>query len=356
MSALEADLLTVSRAKRTWITYHRHWRGFRNAAHAAGLSLSHSPLTALSELLGRTLIAMWYSQAYKFSSILQYKCAIASQFRELRGEIVTPKIRRILEGIRRKVSDCTVKKAPLLAHHLAQLIRMPPPVTMTETTWTHTVIAMVLSWLGFLRWIELQRLQLCSIAWGKHQAVITIRQTKADQGGTTTQTLLRCTRQGFCPLSWVKAGLLQLHHGSLARHPQCTANRNPGWECKHCSYLLPGFVAGQIDPKKQYPYRTGATAFKHAFHRLENMGHLPKGMAQQLSTSSCRRGAATTAASQGIRAGLVEEAGRWGLAGRKRRGEARTAMLEYESTTPSELWLVPDTLAQQIAQAYRSTE
>ena len=131
IDTVAVDLMMLSRAESTWKQYAAWYALFIEWGLIMGVDVEDCEMTleVLSRVLIRSLVMMWYGGGYAASTMEIYTTAVVTRVRDrglgdLRGNVA---VRKIMEGIKRKLGCAVTKKLPVEGHHVKALMEMEPP-------------------------------------------------------------------------------------------------------------------------------------------------------------------------------------------------------------------------------------
>ena len=329
------------------------FQAFLTARHH---NIHTASLQTLRQALLDMITGMWLGRRRKYSTIRLAVTGVVSITKDMTGlDLMDTRIHRMLEGVRRTLGDAIQRADPILAQHIAALTLLPPPTigmapwsgSNQTLQWIHLVAAAGLAFLGALRFQELAQLRVCDIRWYTKHAIVTIRHSKTDQGGSSAQVVLAKATQGFCMLSYIQRAV-QLITGSLHPCSTCAKRNSPNACCRKCPFLFPTVRAHSIHARTAISNQTFNARLKAAFKRLANAGMVSDNF--NTSAHGLRRGCVTQVCSKANRPRLLllEVHGRWNQKARSR-DTIHSAMAGYEDVVPEDLMLIPNTLADAIA-------
>ena len=201
----------------------------------------------------------------------------------------TPFVRRTLEGIQRVLAKPVVKKEPVTADMLVELVADANKEGTLSSI--RLVTACLLSFAGFLRFNELVQLRPIDIEIRAEAAKLHIRHSKTDQLRKGDEVLLARTGSATCPVAmlerYMEAASIPQESGLFLFRPICKTK-----------------TGERLRSTGALSYSRLSELFKQ---KLSQLGY----RAADFGLHSLRAGGATAAANAGVPDRLFKRHGRW---------------------------------------------
>lgn len=336
------DLAVLGRAQGTWKGYQRWCRNFELFAKSRGVDVGEwepncdEDDVELVELLMRMVNVM--KEKYAFGTINMLVTAVARAAKDF--GMASPRedeqLDAVLKGIKKLKGLSKKKKMAVLAEHVRYLMDLRKAGSMALERWALLKTVVLVGWMGFFRVSELlgsgrrktgeladgpSGLDVCDVGFEEHRMVFTVREAKNDQVREGKETVVHAREldqedASVCAMQrlkeWMRLAGLEKREGCTKGRKGCTECGRPRCicECKACGKLFRNVTHGKV-MANPLARASLAAEMKAMYARLEEMGVVEAGSAEQVSGISLRAGGVTEAAANGIHKEILAGHGRW---------------------------------------------
>jgi hypothetical protein len=309
VQALRKDFVLSARSEATWKAYRAWVTCF--GAFLESYGLSFNPVAAVweewVEVLADSVALLGI--CYSMGSVDVYVSAVSAFMQD--GGMQSPFGRRqfkmLMEGMRRYKGMGKKKKPPVEAKHVAWILQMKKPGSLTLLQFIQATVIVLFGWQLFNRAQDFEEFDLCDFEDIGSELVVTVRYAKNDPRGLTRTARMQATGGTACPV-----GLWRKYTGmmGLRRAGSCDKVKGEPQRCSCCGPAFPSvWKKGRQShrmPKSQVTLRIRAL-----FVAVAENGRMTMDEALQFSAKSLRCGGVSQAAGEAVRDGVLQGHGGW---------------------------------------------
>ena len=277
--------------------------------------------------------------SYSAATVTVYVSAVSCymQDRGLPSPSASRKFKMVFEGVQRWLGQGKHKKPGVLAAHVAAILDIGKPRTMSFMQYEQALAVLLVGWHLFCRSQDFLEFQVCDfreeVVNGVAGMRVLVRKAKNDQKGFTRDPFVGQAASGVeCPVrryrQYVKAVGLQVMAG-------CTKQWGKPDRCEVCAPAFPSITKHQGRKDRPMPKSRVTAIIKELFMHLAEQGHMDAEEASQYSSKSLRCGGVSEASALAVRDGVLQGHGGW---------LSRQSLIHYDGIQESERHVVSGAL------------